>query len=340
MKHHHRQNVNNLALGRGLRRLEYRRWKHHWWILGSLWFAVGSSWAAADDVLVQVGERKVTLAEGRQLVRRAPAPFPPSSTQSSRALVDEWLVPRLLLEHHAQHSLTKTDTGGRLRDAALNAGLERQLLAQTSVTDEEVAAFYEKHRGRYVAPAAVAVWRILVEDAALAQQLITELRGRADVTRWGELVRKHSLDKATHQRNGSLGFVQPNGNTDVPQVRVSPEVFEAVSKVKDGELVPEPLAVGDYHALLWRRGTRPPQAISLSEASGSIRQVLQHHKAQQALEGLLVRLRTEQLTEFNPELLEAIEYPPLEGIPAAKVPLRPRAAEADPTPTQRDRGER
>ncbi len=315
--------------------------KHHWWPLGLIGFAVSSAGATPDDELLQVGERKVMLSEARQMAGRAPPRFTTNTNEASRALVQEWLIPQLVVEHHAKQSLAKTDTGRRLRDAALNVALERELLAQASVSDEEVAAFYDEHRERYVAPLAVAVWRILVEDPTLAQQLINELRGRADgVARWGELVREHSVDKATHQRNGSLGFVQPNGNTDVPQVRISPEVFQAVSKVKDGELVAEPLAVGDYYAVLWRRGTRPAQAISVNEASRSIRQVLQHHKAQQALQGLLVRLRAEQLKDFNPELLEAIEYPPLEGIPAAKVPLNPRAAEANPTPIPGDRGER
>ncbi len=228
-----------------------------------------------------------------------------------------------------------------MRDGALNSALERQILEQTSVTDAEVAAFYKQHRERYVTPEAVAVWRILVEDGALASKLLEELQGRPDgVTRWDELVRRHSADKATHQRHGSLGFVRPNGHTDVPQVRVSPEVFEAVSKVKDGELVAEPLPVGDYYAVLWRRGTRPAQTLSLKQASDSIRQVLRHHKAQRALQELIARLRAEHLKDFNSELIEAIEYPPLEGIPAAKLPLKARAAEADPAPVPRDRGDR
>jgi hypothetical protein len=161
-------------------------------------------------------------------------------------------------------------------------------------------------------------------------------------------VRGRIVDERTRQAVAEVpvvlldgaGGVRADGSTDVPQVRVAPVVYETVAQLRDGDLAPAAVKEGDYWALIWRRGTRPAVNVSVRQAQPEIERQLALHNARVAQQALIEQLRTQHLTEYEPNLLEAINYPREEGIPSQRISTQAKAAKGDPQPHNTDRGDR
>jgi len=187
----------------------------------------------------------------------------------------------------------------------------------------------------------VHIWRILTDDEALAKKIIAESKGVDGIQHWSQFARESSLDKATHLRNGDLGFVHPDGNTDTPTLRVDPALFAAADKLSDGELSPEPTKEGLHFAVLWRRGSMKGVSRTVTQEESSIRQVLERKRLDQARQELLTTLRNQYVTLNNESLLETFQFSG-EGLPARSAAQRPShaAAAGSQAPTPSERGER
>ena len=266
--------------------------------------------------------------------------FGTTDAEIRRHFVGEVLVPQLLVaeDARARHLETVPRVRLRLREAlsrALGEALLDEARAQ-GVPEKSVREFYDSHRDDYEKPERIRIARILVDDDALARQVLSQAKGSAGLEHWNQLARDHSLDSATKLRGGSLGFVYPDGRTDVPQVAVDPVLYAAASKVKDGELVPEPVKEGTHLAVVWRRGTLPKTSRSLDSERNAIVDGLTRERAEKAFAALREDLRRQGLKDANPALLEAL--PP--DAPDRPPPPRPSASEgiAEPVPRPTERG--
>lgn len=246
--------------------------------------------------------------------------------------VRDILVPELLLAEHAASELAGDPAFQQHRDQALSIAFERMLEQTVEVSEDEIREFYERHADRYIQPHAILLWRILAPDEATATRVIDAVRDkRLGVYEWGNLAREHSIDEATKHRDGSLGFVRSDGTTDVPQVRVSAELFRAADAVADGQLVETPVPEGAGFAVIWRRGTRESSRRSLDAERENIAAIVARHRLQVARQTMVEDLRKQQLNDFHPELLEAIHYELPETVEAQE--SAPRTAPEDPSGT-------
>ncbi|WP_437735933.1 peptidyl-prolyl cis-trans isomerase [Sorangium sp. So ce1335] len=272
--------------------------------------------AAGDAVVARVGDKVITAAE----VERRIAQIPPFQLQSfgrtpdeiRKNFVSQVLVRELLLAQGAaaQKLTERADVQDRIRGvlrAALLQRIQAEAAASSPVTDEEVRAYYEANRDRFSAPPMVALWRVLVATREEAEAILAELKKDPSPQRFKDIAREKSLDKATHLRGGDLGFVAPDGSTSEPGLKLAPELLEAAARVKDGELVPEPVPEGDRFAVLWRRQSRRPVSRSLEQEAPSIRQILAHGKAEAQVKQLLERLRAQDVSGHAPELVDLVD---------------------------------
>jgi hypothetical protein len=214
------------------------------------------------------------------------------------------LVPRLLLAEHARRSLPTARH--RETEALARAMLEAIQRSVPTADAAQVAAYHASHAGEFSQPEALRIWRIPVKDLALARSIIARGAGVQGPEQWRLAAREHSLDEATKYRSGDLGFVRADGSTLVPQVRTDPELFRAASRVQDGQILPEPLAMNGAFAVIWRRGTRKATAVTPTEATPGIQQALRHRQFAQERDRLLADLRARWLREEHPELLELL----------------------------------
>lgn len=288
-----------------------------------LLLSASAVFAADSKPIARVGPEAIDAEALTRRLRKIPdfqrKALAESAERLKRQVLETWLVPELLYAEEAQRLklVERPGVQNRLREL-LREAMERQLRAQTvaknPVSAAEVEAYFEANRSRFETPRRIHVWRILTDDEALAKKILSDCQGVDGLKQWSQLARDHSLDKATHLRNGDLGFVHADGNTDTPTLRVDPVLFSAADKLADGELAPEPLREGGHFAVIWRRGSMKASVRTLAQEASSIRQVLEQKRVEQAREQLLAELKSKFVTASNEALLETFKFSP-EGLP-------------------------
>jgi peptidyl-prolyl cis-trans isomerase C len=143
-------------------------------------------------------------------------------------------------------------------------------------------------------------------------------------------------------RGGNLGFVAPDGATSEPGVKADTRLVEAAARVKDTELVPEPVQEGDRWAVVWRRQSMKEVQRSLEQEAPAIRQVLAHSKAEARVKALLEALRKAHVSELAPDLVELLDVTSSGDVQPVRRPgtlpasRRPGAATPSPVPRSQD----
>jgi peptidyl-prolyl cis-trans isomerase C len=269
----------------------------------------------APGPVVRVGSESADAAAVLRAFGRVPpfqlAELGADDAARRRAVLDKLLVPELqgAAEARARGLDKRPRTADRLRELyarAMDAELSRLTSAVEPVTDADVKAYFEAHRERFETPRRVRIWRILVSDEALAKKIIAESQGAGGPAKWRAFARDSSLDAATKFRDGDLGFVRADGQTETPQLRVDPALFAAVEKLQDGQLAPEPLAVSGGFAVVWRRGSLPPISRTVAQETPAIRTLLTRERRESARQKLLVELRRQHLRALDTQLLETL----------------------------------
>jgi len=232
---------------------------------------------------------------------------------------------------------------GVLRGALINK-LTAEAAAAGPITDEEVKAYYEANRSTYHAPARVVLWRIVVATREEALSVIEKVKTDLTPKKWNEVAREVSLDKATSMRGGNLGFVEPNGATSDPNLKVDPALVTAADKVKDGELVSEPVADESKWSVVWRRQSMKAIDRPLEMEGPQIRLVLMRQRTDKRIAEAVAELRTKNLSQTNADLLELLAVSGMGEVSPVKrpgtLPSSRRPAAGSPVPTETPNGNR
>jgi peptidyl-prolyl cis-trans isomerase C len=306
-----------------------------------------------DPVVATVGSARLTASEVARRLKAVPAWQLPTlgSTPAEirKKLVEDVLVPELLFEQEAAHRKLEADPAvhDRLREL-LRQSMENRLretaARESSITPDEIKSYYQQNLHRFHTPRRIRLWRILVADEALARKLIAEVKqgGQEAAKLWTERAREHSLDKATNMRDGNLGFVHPDGQTEAPRVRVDPALFAAADKLEDGQVAPEPVKEGEHFAVLWRRGSMEEVRRTIAQEEHAIRQVLRRKKLEDAMRELLERAKQERVRGVNEALLDYVDVNTFGDVGARRKPgVVPRhSAASSPAPRPGERGNR
>jgi peptidyl-prolyl cis-trans isomerase C len=226
--------------------------------------------------------------------------------EQRRRFLDEVLIPEALLSLAAEKGPPALPPA---RDRALCDALTAALMteaARVTPSDAELRAEQTRLESELSTPRALSLWRILLPTEADARALIAEL-ATPTVAAFSRLARERSIDHATHMRAGNLGQVGADGQTRVPELRVSPALFAAADQAKDGELVREPVREGEAFAVVWRRASQPEQRVSLAASASLIQARLAEQRAAAARGTLLETLRRERVTDYHPERLAGYE---------------------------------
>jgi peptidyl-prolyl cis-trans isomerase C len=243
--------------------------------------------------------------------------------EQRRRFLEQVLIPEALLTLAAERL---PDASPPARDRVLARTLAAALsdeAARAVPSDADVRAYRARHEAEFGTPRSLGIWRILLATESEARAVISQLAPPTPDA-FSRIARERSLDRATNMRAGNLGLVAADGQTAVPELRVSPALFAAAERVDDGALVPEPVREGDAFAVVWRRTSRAATALPATEVSATIAARLAEQRAAAAQDALLERLRREQLSEHHPERVS--DYEP--RFPAA----RDRAARSPVTP--------
>jgi peptidyl-prolyl cis-trans isomerase C len=311
---------------------------------------------APDDdaaIVAKVGTRSFTVGDVERRIATIPAfqlrYFGKSPEEIRRRFVEETLVKdELYITGAEAEKLTEVPEvaeriRGVLRTALINK-ITAEAAAAGPVTDEEVKAHYDANRSSYHAPPRVVLWRITVATKEEAQAIIEKVKTDVSPKNWNEIAREKSLDKATSMRGGNLGFVEPNGATSDPNLKIDTALVMAADKVKDGELVPEPIADDGKWSVIWRRQSMKAVDRSLEMETPQIRNLLMRQRTEKRIAEALAELRKKNVSDTNPDLLELLSVSGMGEVSPVKrpgtLPSARRPAAGSPVPKETPAGNR
>lgn len=278
--------------------------------------STGQSVSLAEEriVVARVGDQEITATQIRARFRQLAAfqrlELGPTWQEQRLALVEKILAPeaRLLLQGKQNVPGYSPALLLRLRDAerralseATRAELRRKAKLQT-LSSAQIDKYYQIHLRHFQQPRAHLLWRILVGTRTKAQTLLREIKLKSGRT-WRQIARAESLDEATNMRSGTLGYVQSNGYTHRPQVRVDPALFVAADALTQAGVVPKPVIEGNYFAVVWRRATRRAKTAFQEDVLSSIRHLVTERRQGLAVGELLGNLRKSHLKAYQPQIL-------------------------------------
>jgi peptidyl-prolyl cis-trans isomerase C len=292
-----------------------------------------------SEAVVKVGSRTITVGELDDRLATIPpfqlAAFGGGEDGIKRAFVDQVVVRDALLVEGAKAKKLDQDPLvfyrlQRARSDATFAAVRAEVGPASAIPMADVQAYFDKNRARYDAPVRYMLWRILVSSQADAQAVLDDVKKQPSIAHWTEVAREKSIDKGTYMNHGSLGFVSEDGASNEQGLRVDPGVVKAAETVKDGELVPQPVAEGQNFAVVWRRGTIGASHRTVEDAAAQIRQAIWQERVEAAQKKLIDDLRAKNLKEENAGLLDDVSVPSGEDDDDQPVRSRHRRGDAAP----------
>jgi hypothetical protein len=310
--------------------------------IGVAALGLGGALAGADvDVVARVGSLVVDRARLQARLATVPGERWPelgSAWPERRRRVLDLLIDETLFGVAAEQEPALP----RARDVALARALRVELRSERSApSTAELEAFAARSPDEAALPRAVELSRILVRTEAEARALISELSG-VDRARFGQRARETSIDESTSMRGGYLGWVAADGQTDVPELRVAPELFRAAEGTADGELLREPVREAQGFAVVWRRASRAERAPVPAELQRDRVARWADERQGEAERALIETLRQQALTDFHPDRLAGLEpafpEPARRAPPRSTAPSGPERGQPRLEPVPTDRG--
>lgn len=276
--------------------------------LGALALSVSVLALADAPAPVRVGDRPVVVGLVEHALRtcRLAAPqLPPAECVRGDASL-LWLLGR----HGEEKKLDQTPSFVRVRQRVLSdALLERVALATPDPSSDALRAELDAHRREFEKPERLRLSRILLGSREEAEKLRARMPKNLTADEFRKLAREHSIDQATHQRGGDLGFVAPDGTTDIPEVRADPALYAAALPLEEGAIAPEPIAEGTGFALVWRRGRLAAVPFDEARATESVRASLRRQAAEKSARELNDELQKKYVRDVHAERLAQLKIP-------------------------------
>ncbi len=278
--------------------------------------------ARRAKVVLTVGTCHVTVGELEDHLAGVPtyqiSTFGASREAVARAYIEQVLVRDMVLAAGAEaRGLDKELPTSQLLTRALSGATLRKTRSASpsaaAIPMDDVRRYYDDNRARFDSPERINLWRILCKSREEATTVLETARREPTIEKFNALARDHSIDKATNMRGGNLGFVGPDGASNEAGVKVDPALVKAAQTVKDGEIVPQPVAEGSSFAVVWRRGTVPANKRSVEDSAAQIRAALFRERTETNEKKLIDDLRAKNVKEVNAGLLGIIELHPFDA---------------------------
>lgn len=303
----------------------------------------------AAQVLVQVGETKITLGEfAERLGSQSPylrARY--NSPERRKEFLENMVRFELLAAEADRRGLSKTEDVERVRRQVMVQQMMQDLfdkggLKLADISDDEIKRYYDSHPTEFNKPAQVRASHILFKDRASAEQALKELKQKpGDNELFRKLVEQKSQDAATRSNGGDLRFfseaLDKSGETDEP-VRPAAVRKAAFSMANVGDVYPEVVQSEQGFHILKLTSRREPMQRSLDDARRMIQNKLWREKREQSIEKFVSDLRAKANVQENADALAKVQVKDGLGnsgtpgaAPAAHGGSAPPAADAAPS---------
>lgn len=271
-----------------------------------LFFAHSSLPAQDLSSAVKVGSKFIPAESVAQALRSCEQH---ASHMGAPSCIDTYFAPRWLMDAETERlGLLTSPSLNHIRADILHARLTETIAAQIAEPSrEEIDSFLKKHLRDFEKPLRIRIYRILVDKEEDARSILQKVTSTTSLTDFRAWARDHSVDRATNQRAGDLGFVWPDGSTDIPQVSAEPSLYQAALPLRDGEFAKEPVLEGARYAVLWRRGSLP--ASSMNDESRTAAELRLNEQKTEAELRKILTISSAQVRGRNDDLLGKLRRP-------------------------------
>ncbi len=180
-----------------------------------------------------------------------------------------------------------------------------------AVSDEQVRAYYEAHRGDYVKPAMTRLAHISFKkgNRAKAEAVLRQALALAplDYAAFGKLARDHSEEPRTQPLEGDLRFLSDG---ELAAQYGQELVPAAAGLTQVGQVHPTLVETDSALHVLKLQGRQVALNLSVEQAKPSIASVLMNESKQERFRALLERLKKQGGYELNEAALAAIVVDP------------------------------
>jgi parvulin-like peptidyl-prolyl isomerase len=278
------------------------------------WPQHGLTEAQANEVLVTIGDRTITVGEfADRLASQSPylqARF--ESPERRREFLDNLIRFELLVYEAKRRGYADQPDIQRARRTAMTQQLIKQevdeQLKLADITDEEIQAVYDANPQEYDRPAQVRASDILIKDRgnikdrAKAKKVLGQAQ-KSDINQFRRLAREKSEDEATKKDGGDLQFFTADAEGHPPKA-VRDAAF-TLNRV--GEVYPEVVKTLEGYHIVMLTGKRAPLKRTYEQAKRAIRHKLAREKKDAAMEQLLARLRKDIKVEIDYDALADVK---------------------------------
>ena len=309
-------------------------------------------YARIGDTTLSVGDIEDAIAEEAAFRRQEL-----SNAARLRDYAEGLLRQRLYAREAERRGFGDNPVVSHAYKEALGQNLLRQeideRITRESITDEEIAAFYEANRADFERAEMRRAAHILFDTEEAAQAVLEEARA-ADAREFRNLVRTHSLDTETKYRGGDLRFFFANGRTPSAERReavheegegareddppVNAALVEAAFALETLGDVSAPVAIDERFSLVKLTGLRPAERRTLEDAGESIRLRVWREKRREAIDTFIRSLRRDAEIEIDSTKLRLIHLDPAPEVPGfpghGRAPENVSAMEASEAPSE------
>lgn len=259
--------------------------------------------ARVGDAVITVGDLAERINRMSRYVRGRY-----ESLEKKRALLDSMIEFEVLAKEAARRGFSKhPDVVRMLRQVMIQRLRQRvveEKVKRSAISDEDVKAYYDKHKAQYNKPETVRASHILLREKAEADKVLAEVKAKGNDPRaFRALVKKHSTDEATKRRAGDLRYFTQADK------RVPKEVIEAAFKlVKRGDVGgPVKSKLGWHVIKLTHRRKAINRKVDDPKVKQQIVTRILRDKRRKALEGFKKGLRAKAKVSVHEDKLAAVK---------------------------------
>lgn len=280
-----------------------------------------------------IGKRTLTLGELEARLARQPEAVRAQygTVARRREFLLNWVQFEVLADEAVRRGFDKDpEVVETLRSQMVRRFLEEEVqggVTAESVTDDEIAAYYQANLRLYSRPASAELRHLQVADGKLAARLRDEIVAGGEavpakiVSTWRDYIERYHEDPSTKAQLGSLGVVWeslPPGATpqEVALHESLPQALrEAGLALGPFEVSPVVKTEHGFHILL-AVAKNPKLSVGLQDVSQQIRNRLVKRKRDNARNELIAKLQATARVEYNEDAIALLPPPQ----PPAKLP--------------------
>jgi peptidyl-prolyl cis-trans isomerase C len=287
----------------------------------------------ASQVLISLGDEKLTM---QQIGWRVPNP---QDAQIAR-LAKSWLETELMYAEAERRGITKQPRAeffaDIMRKTAFSQELRRQVTEAVKITDEDVAAYYEKNKQtdpESTTSGNLSFSHIRTNTLEEAQAVLEKLKAGENII---ELAKKLSV-ASDNIKGGEVkqqAYIQIRrlySEEFLEKLKASEEFLDKLKAAKEGDFV-GPVAVGrkGQYEVARKDGETKPTSLPFEQVKDKLRSQLERNGRRDAYQSLLDSLMKEATDKIvkSPRLIQAEKAVPQQPQRSTKVPFRaaPRPA--------------